>query len=300
MKLDFRSRIIAALTCSFVAGFCLMNGSLLNAMVVQEDDKAAEKVDQEKDVSLGDYLKALEKRIRKEQNEFYKKMDEFGEDEQEAMIKFANENAPDFSDEWGKLMEMVQANPEDKAAPTALGMIGQYDFGGEVGEKATKMLISDYIDAPEAMEALSSLAYEPSAANEAKFKEIMESNDNPKTLAAVRFTFAEYLLGADEYKGYLADDDAREYVEEETIEYLSAEREKSFVEEAEALLTSVAEDKNARKRTVREAKRRLFALQNLGIGKVAPEIVGKDTDGVEFKLSDYRGKVVMLDFWGDW
>ena len=36
------------------------------------------------------------------------------------------------------------------------------------------------------------------------------------------------------------------------------------------------------------------------VGKMAPEIVGKDLDGEMFKLSDYRGKVVMLDFWGDW
>lgn len=36
------------------------------------------------------------------------------------------------------------------------------------------------------------------------------------------------------------------------------------------------------------------------IGAEAPEIVGVDLDGVEFKLSDYRGKVVMLDFYGDW
>jgi hypothetical protein len=36
------------------------------------------------------------------------------------------------------------------------------------------------------------------------------------------------------------------------------------------------------------------------IGEEAPEIVGVDLDGVEFKLSDYRGKVVMLDFYGDW
>jgi len=39
---------------------------------------------------------------------------------------------------------------------------------------------------------------------------------------------------------------------------------------------------------------------NLAIGKVAPEIEGKDVDGKKFKLSDYRGKVVVLDFWGDW
>ena len=36
------------------------------------------------------------------------------------------------------------------------------------------------------------------------------------------------------------------------------------------------------------------------IGQMHPEITGPDTDGVEFNLSDYRGKVVMVDFWGDW
>ena len=40
--------------------------------------------------------------------------------------------------------------------------------------------------------------------------------------------------------------------------------------------------------------------QKLAIGKVAPEIEGKDVEGNKFKLSDYRGKVVVLDFWGDW
>jgi len=38
----------------------------------------------------------------------------------------------------------------------------------------------------------------------------------------------------------------------------------------------------------------------LEIGSVAPDIEGNDLDGVAFKLSDYRGKVVVLDFWGDW
>jgi hypothetical protein len=44
----------------------------------------------------------------------------------------------------------------------------------------------------------------------------------------------------------------------------------------------------------------LFEAENLQIGHVAPDIVAKDLDGVEFRLSDYRGKVVMLDFWGHW
>ena len=36
------------------------------------------------------------------------------------------------------------------------------------------------------------------------------------------------------------------------------------------------------------------------LNKEAPEIEGVDIDGKKFKLSDYRGKVVVLDFWGNW
>lgn len=43
-----------------------------------------------------------------------------------------------------------------------------------------------------------------------------------------------------------------------------------------------------------------FQRERLQIGMVAPDIVGEDLDGVEFKLSDYRGQVVVLDFWGHW
>lgn len=50
----------------------------------------------------------------------------------------------------------------------------------------------------------------------------------------------------------------------------------------------------------KRAKGVLFEAENLQIGCVAPDIEGSDLSGVAFKLSDYRGKVVVLDFWGDW
>jgi|SRR5688572_6873243 len=45
---------------------------------------------------------------------------------------------------------------------------------------------------------------------------------------------------------------------------------------------------------------RKWMIQHLGIGKVAPDIVGKDLDNKEFKLSDSRGKVTVLVFTGEW
>ena len=48
------------------------------------------------------------------------------------------------------------------------------------------------------------------------------------------------------------------------------------------------------------AERCIFELDNLQVGKVAPVFESVDENGVKFKLSDYRGKVVVLDFWGFW
>lgn len=39
---------------------------------------------------------------------------------------------------------------------------------------------------------------------------------------------------------------------------------------------------------------------SLGPGRMAPEIAMKDPDGKTRKLSDLRGKVVMIDFWASW
>ena len=48
-------------------------------------------------------------------------------------------------------------------------------------------------------------------------------------------------------------------------------------------------------------KAALFELQNLSIGKVAPEVLCLNIDGdKDDKLSNYKGKVVVLDIWATW
>jgi hypothetical protein len=44
----------------------------------------------------------------------------------------------------------------------------------------------------------------------------------------------------------------------------------------------------------------IFEKEKLQVGMEVPDIVGEDVDGVPFKLSDYRGKVVLIDYWGFW
>ena len=47
-------------------------------------------------------------------------------------------------------------------------------------------------------------------------------------------------------------------------------------------------------------KIRLDEFKTRGIGMLAPEIEGVDTNGQSMKLSDYRGKVVLVSFWATW
>ena len=48
------------------------------------------------------------------------------------------------------------------------------------------------------------------------------------------------------------------------------------------------------------ANRYLFELDNLQLHMLVPDFEAVDETGAKFKLSDYRGKVVVIDFWGMW
>jgi hypothetical protein len=74
--------------------------------------------------------------------------------------------------------------------------------------------------------------------------------------------------------------------------------------EAEKLLDDVAKKygdvKLGRSNLAEQANAVLFEVRNLAIGKTAPEITGESIDGKPMKLSDFKGKVLVLDFFGDW
>ncbi len=49
-----------------------------------------------------------------------------------------------------------------------------------------------------------------------------------------------------------------------------------------------------------QAEGALFRLQHLEFGCTVPEIEAEDIDGTPMKLSDFRGKVVVISFWATW
>lgn len=70
-------------------------------------------------------------------------------------------------------------------------------------------------------------------------------------------------------------------------------------ERAKQLLREVAKEYKGTPAAER-ADGYVWELDHLQIGMVAPEIEGRDADEKTIKLSQFRGNVVVIDFWGFW
>jgi hypothetical protein len=71
-------------------------------------------------------------------------------------------------------------------------------------------------------------------------------------------------------------------------------------QEAEALLEKLGKEEGLNEFLEKGIADLLYKVTHLVVGCEAPEIEGVDHDGDQFRLSEYRGKVVLLPFWGFW
>jgi peroxiredoxin len=68
--------------------------------------------------------------------------------------------------------------------------------------------------------------------------------------------------------------------------------------EAEALLEQVVREQGDKPLTLGgQVADELDRIRHLRIGQPAPELIGEDIDGAPIRLSDFRGKVVVLSLW---
>ncbi len=104
---------------------------------------------------------------------------------------------------------------------------------------------------------------------------ILEKNQNVKVRVQAHYSLANCL--------------ASKYMKPTAVE----------LEEAHMALKTLLQ-KHADAPLAKRATRFLYELEHLQIGMKAPDFETTDVDGVAFKLSDYHGKVVVLDFWGFW
>jgi hypothetical protein len=188
--------------------------------------------------------------------------------------KVFGEKYPKPQDYAGRFLELAKKHPADPAAIDALAWIATNVRSGKENDEALEVLFRDHVQSEKIGAVCSMLVYSQAPGVEDKLRAVVEKNPHHATQGQACYALASYLHRRGK----------------------SAESEKLFEQVAE----KYADVKHWRGSLADAAKGDLFEIRQLAIGKEAPDIEGEDIDGQKFKLSDYRGKVVVLDFWGHW
>jgi len=188
--------------------------------------------------------------------------------------KLVEEKYPRPEKYTGRFVAFAEKNPDDPTAIEALTRVVGMARTGSDYDKALSLLTGRYVDNPKLGDVCQSLIYSGDPSAEATLKTILDKSPQREVKGQ-----ACYALGAWNMQ-----------------RNNSAEAEKRF----EQVIESYADLKSYRGTLGEAARAQLFEARNLVVGKVAPDIQGEDVDGKTLKLSEYRGKVVVLDFWGDW
>jgi len=180
------------------------------------------------------------------------------------------------------------------------------DHGRKDNLRAIAILLHDHVLSEQLVKVCPHLAHAISKEPEAFLRAVLKMNPHREVQALACLALAQLLnhrletLDSVKYwpelvkqwEGMLGKDEFRE---------LQRQDRTTVAKQAETLFVKAADkyaDVESRNGKVGDAaKRALFEIRNLSVGKAAPEIEGEDQYGKIFKLSDYRGKVVLLDFW---
>ena len=225
----------------------------------------------------------------------------------DALIERLDKANEDFSAEWQKEMTQeergelyavrpgldfvpefdalaVEAKGTDVAAKARMRVFAiQLDFQKKPECAATLELILDESvtskelgDLPSMLQGYSRMGGKERVTNSLEL--LLEKNPNAAVKAGSLFSLGEMLCAGEPSETQMAK--GRKYFERVIAEFPTAKGPNGSYKEA--------------------AEGFLFAVDNLQIGKQAPDFEVTDENGTKFKLSDYRGKVVVIDFWGMW
>jgi thiol-disulfide isomerase/thioredoxin len=213
-----------------------------------------------------------------------------------------------------QVLDLVRANPNDPSVVEALQFVITTARAGPGDESYRAMeILKDHVRDPgmgDLCGRIFSFVHAPAA--ESLLRSVLQQHPNRDDRGQACHTLASYLILQAKMVRRIREKPARidEYVHERhreaTERFVKEVDPEALEKEAERLFERVvAEFADVKdwydKRPLGElAEGELFEARSLSVGKVAPEVTGKDHEGKPFALSDTRGKVVVLTFSGDW
>lgn len=231
-----------------------------------------------KALSAQEQFEAWSREYAAQSREFQRKMQQLFQEQQRL---YASDPSLVYA---RKMLALAKEHPKSETAVKALAWIAQHGrFNSPERNQAVALLMKDYIESEHLAPALQPLMSAPNAAT--ALRDVMAKNPHREVKGLATF----YLAQLQSRPGRSGD--------------LTKEQEEEVIKLLEGVQKEFGDVPYLRSTLGKEAASFLAGIRNaanLKVGKVAPEISGEDVDGAPFKLSDYRGKVVLLDFWGHW
>jgi hypothetical protein len=216
-------------------------------------------------------LEKLQSELRQRQSTLFKGLNALKESEQQKAYESAT--AKLFEEFWPKYQKLIKTSTGGVQVRARMAAMDVAQMGQKpaLGDQLVADIIRESRELPEAAQLAMTLRYQGFDGKGEKVKAqlvALGKSKNPAVQAAVLFATAEITKDTNAkasvplYRQVLAKYPTTQYA--------------------------------------KQAKGAIFEAENLQIGMVAPEITGPDQEGKTFKLTEYRGKVVVLDFWGFW
>jgi hypothetical protein len=217
-----------------------------------------------------------------------------------------------------RFLEVAEKNPQDPAALDALVWVvtnvrGTKSDPKSPRAKALTLLLRDHVQSEKMAAVCQPLGFAQDEESRKLLHAVLEKNKHRPAQAQACRALAQQAENslrlarrfkdqpelAKRYESFMGKE-AIEALGKADLDKLSKEAEKLY-ERIVKQFADVTDARGGGGTLGKMAEQKLEALRHpILVGKPAPEIEGEDLDGKKFKLSDYRGKVVLLDFWGNW
>jgi tetratricopeptide (TPR) repeat protein len=183
-----------------------------------------------------------------------------------------------------RVFGIAKKSPSTPLELEALTWVLSNTYDPKICTEAVDLLMEHQLEKKGLDSLITTMSYSRAENAEKFLRAVIEKNPDNNTKALATYVLAAYL------KENAGRDDTKKQKEAEEIF-------ESVIAKYPDVQSGFG---NGDRKLADDAKAHLYEIRNLAIGKVAPDIEGEDVNGEKIKLSDYRGKVVVLDFWGDW
>jgi thiol-disulfide isomerase/thioredoxin len=210
--------------------------------------------------------------------------------------KKAGANLPRPEEFAQRCLSLAEDHPRDSAAVSALAQVLLITSSDPMKRRAAtpklrarafELLERDHLQTPAFADVCTSLGSAPSAAGDRLLQTAFEKHALPEVRARAGFWLAQSLASQAAKSHTAGSDDAAKLFGKAEELYERVARDYAGVDHGSTTLGEAA-------------RAQLHALRHLSVGRPAEDIRGSDLKGEAMKLSDHRGKVVMLSFWANW